>query len=70
MNLLEKRDYIHSHLHIVNDNTINEFYEKIRKEEMLKAKLEGRAAKSEADINAGRIFSRAEIEQKTANIGH
>jgi septin family protein len=69
MNVVEKRDFIHSHLHRANESTINEFYEKLRKEEVLKAKLENRAQKSESDIQSGRIFSRADIEQKTADIG-
>ncbi|MFA5330443.1 MAG: hypothetical protein WC384_21805 [Prolixibacteraceae bacterium] len=69
MNVVEKRDFIHSHLHEANENTIDEFYEKLRKEEVLKAKLESRAQKSESDIQSGRIFSRAEIEQRTANSG-
>ena len=69
MNVVEKRDFIHSHLHRANENTVNEFYEKLRKEEVLKAKLESRAQKSESDIRSGRIFSRAEIEQRTANPG-
>jgi hypothetical protein len=69
MNAVEKRDFIHSHLHFANENMINEFYEKLRKEEVLKAKLENRARKSEADIQSGRVFSRAEIEQRTANVG-
>ena len=69
MNVVEKRDFIHSHLHRANENTINEFYEKLHKEEVLKAKLESRAQKSESDIQSGRVFSRAEIEQRTANLG-
>lgn len=69
MNVVEKRDFIHSHLHRANENTINEFYEKLRKEEVLKSKLESRAQKSERDIQSGRVFSRAEIEQRTANLG-
>jgi hypothetical protein len=55
MNVVEKRDFIHSHLHRANENTINEFYEKLHKEEVLKAKLESRAQKSESDIQSGRI---------------
>ena len=69
MNVVEKRDFIHSHLHRANENTINEFYEKLRKEEDLKAKLESRVQKSESDIQSGKVFSRAEIEQRTANLG-
>jgi len=69
MNVVEKRDFIHSHLHRANENTINEFYEKLRKEEILKAKLESRAQKAESDIQSGKVFSKTEIEQRTANLG-
>jgi septin family protein len=69
MNLIEKRDYIHNHLHRANEKTIDEFYEKLRKEELLKAKLESRARKSENDIQAGNVFSREEIEQRTSDLG-
>jgi RNA-binding protein YhbY len=65
MNVIEKRDFIHSHLHQVDESVINQFYETLRKEEVLKIKLVGRAEKSENDICSGKIFSRAEIEQKT-----
>jgi sialic acid synthase SpsE len=67
MNLVEKRDFIHSHLHQVDESLINEFYEMLRKEEVLKAKLINRALKSENDIKAGKVFSRTEIEQKTTS---
>lgn len=70
MNVIEKRDFIHSHLHIANESTLDEFYERLRNEEVLKTKLESRARKSEADIQSGRVFSRAEIELRTVNIGH
>lgn len=69
MNIVEKRDFIHSHLHRANERTINEFYEKLRKEEVLKEKLESRAMKAEKDIQLGNVFSREEIEQRTANLG-
>ena len=69
MNVIEKRDFIHSFLHRANEKTINEFYEKLRKEEVLITKLESRAQKAEADILSGKVFSREEIEQRTANIG-
>lgn len=65
MNLIEKRDFIHSHLHQVDESLINEFYEMLRKEEILKAKLINRAHKSENDIQSGKVFSRSEIEQRT-----
>jgi hypothetical protein len=69
MNVVEKRDFIHSFLHRANEKTINEFYEKLRKEEVLANKLESRALKAEVDIQAGKVFSRQEVEQKTANKG-
>ncbi|SHJ91900.1 hypothetical protein SAMN05444280_14022 [Tangfeifania diversioriginum] len=68
MNVIEKRDFIHSNLHRANEKTINEFYEKLRKEEVLVTKLESRAQKAEADIRSGKVFSREEIEQRTVNI--
>ena len=68
MNVVEKRDFIHSHLHQVDESLINQVYEILRKEEVLKAKLTSRAKKSENDIQAGKVFSRAEIEHKTNNI--
>lgn len=69
MKAVEKRDFIHSHLHRANEKTIDEIYERLRKEEVLKTKLESRARKSENDIQSGRVFSKEEIIQKTANIG-
>jgi hypothetical protein len=69
MNVIEKRDFIHSYLHYASENTIDEFYEILRKEAVLMAKLENRAKKAEADILAGKIFSREEIEQRTLYIG-
>ena len=65
MNVVEKRDYIHSHLHQVDESLINQFYETLRKEEVLKTKLSGRAEKSENDIQSGKIFSRDEVGQRT-----
>jgi len=67
MNLVEKRDFIHSRLHQVDESLIDEFYKMLRKEEILKTKLTIRARKSENDIKSGKLFSRIEIEQKTNN---
>ena len=64
MNLVEKRDFIHSHLHQVDEGMIDEFYEMLRKEEVLKTKLINRAQQSENNIKDGKVFSRSEIEQK------
>lgn len=69
MNVVEKRDFIHSHLHLADEVLINEFYEMLRKEEVLKAKLEDRAKRSEDDIRLGKLLSRAEVEEQTKNIG-
>lgn len=65
MNLIEKREFIRRHLHQIDDSLINEFYEILRKEDVLKAKLISRAQKSEKDIKSMKVFSRSEIEQKT-----
>jgi len=65
MNLIEKRDFIHSHLHEIDEQLINEFYEKLRKEEVLKSKLISRAQQSENDIKEGKVYSRSEVEQRT-----
>lgn len=65
MNIIEKRDFIHSHLHQVDESLINEFYDMLRKEEVLRTKLVNRANNSEYDIKNGKVFSRAEVEQKT-----
>ncbi len=69
MNVVEKRDFIHSHLHRADEKTINELYEKLRKANVLKERLESRALKADDDICAGRILSRKDIEQRTATIG-
>lgn len=59
MNVTEKRKFIHNYLLRADESTINEFYEKLRQEEVLKQKLENRALKSENDIIAGKVFTRA-----------
>jgi RNA-binding protein YhbY len=63
MNIVEKRDFIHRHLDQLDENLINQFYDTLRKEEVLKTKLVSRAGKSENDILAGKLFSRDDIEQ-------
>ena len=64
MNVAEKRDFIHSRLNQIDENLINQFYGALCNEEILKAKLISRAEKSEGDIQAGRLYSRAELEQR------
>ena len=68
MNLIEKKDYIHSRLHEADESLINEFYEMLRNEEVLKAKLISRALKSENDIKEGKIYSQTEIEERINNV--
>ncbi len=65
MNVVEKRDFIHSHLHQVDESLINQFYEMLRKEEVLKTKLINRAQKSENEILIGKVLTRTEIEERT-----
>jgi hypothetical protein len=69
MKAIEKRDFIHSHLHNADESIINEFYEILSKEEALREKLTKRAEKSEKDILTGKVFTRSDIEQRTNNIG-
>ena len=69
MNTIEKRDFIHSHLHNADESIINEVYEILHKEEALKSKLTLRAEKSEKDILSGKVYTRSEIEQRTKKIG-
>jgi len=64
MNVIEKRDFIHSHLHQADERMIDEFYNVLRQREAMKAKLEAGALKSEADINSGKVYSRAEMDEK------
>ena len=66
MSIIEKRDFIHSHLHHASESLIDRFYEILKNEETLKEKLENRAIKSEKDINEGKVFSREEIEKRTS----
>ena len=67
MNLVEKRDFIHSRLHQADESLIDEFYEMLRKEEVLKTKLISRAQKSENDIQEVKVFLQTEIEGRTNN---
>jgi hypothetical protein len=68
MNVVEKRDFIHSHLHQAEEKVINEFYEILRENDLLKLKLESRALKSEIDIDSGHVFSRDEVEKRIGNM--
>ncbi len=68
MNLLEKRDYIYSHLHQADEKIVDEFFEVLKKSEILKEKLASRAEKSEEDILADRVFTKEEVENKLSGL--
>lgn len=67
MNIVEKREFIQGRLNQADERLIDEVYEMLRKEEVLKAKLISRALKSENDIKEGRVFSQNEIDQRIKN---
>ena len=67
MNIVKKKEFIQSRLHQADERLIDEVYEILRKEDVLKAKLISRALKSENDIKEGKVFSRTEIEQRIKN---
>ena len=68
MKSIEKREYIHSHLHQVDDNIIDEFYDKLRESSVLSEKLTRRAKMSEINIESGNVLTREELE-RTIKIG-
>ena len=67
MNIVEKREFIQGRLNQADERLIDEVYEMLRKEEVLKAKLISRALKSENDIKEGKVFSQTEFEQRIKN---
>lgn len=73
MNIIEKRDYIHNNLSKVDEQIINEMFEKLKsavaKDSTLQEKLISRAKQAEKDILSGNVYSRKDIEKKTNNIG-
>ena len=64
MNVDEKRDFIHSHLHQVGESLIDQFYETLCKEEVLKSKLINRAQKSENDIHTESYSPEPKLSRK------
>jgi hypothetical protein len=58
MNSIEKRDFIHSHLHQVNEPELNELYSK-----MLSVLNEVMIEESEADIKNGDLISHKSLKQ-------
>lgn len=73
MNIIEKRDYIHNYLSLVDEQIIDELFEKLHsvfeKETVLKSRLTSRAKKSEKNIHSGKFFTRKEVERRTNHIG-
>lgn len=80
MNLVEKRDFIHSHLHEVGETIIDEVYRKIysqmknensiagSKQEwrpMLKDEFISRIKESEAQIERGEYLTIEELEKES-----
>lgn len=81
MKTLEKRDYIHSHLHQANENFINEVYQKMRStlegnnpivgygasgEPLKKSQLIADIKEAEAQIERGEYLSIEELEQESS----
>ena len=65
MNVVEKRDFIHSHLHQVNEPVINEIYIKM-------AALVNRSLieESEEDITDGKLISQEALKQEVQSWRH
>ncbi|WP_430811901.1 MULTISPECIES: hypothetical protein [unclassified Carboxylicivirga] len=62
MNIAEKRDFIHSHLHQVNEPVLNDIYEK-----MLALFKEAMLDESEDDIKKGNVISHQSLKQEVQN---
>jgi hypothetical protein len=58
MNVIEKRDFIHSHLHLVNEPLINEIYSKLALMEK-----EFLIEESEEDIKNGNVKTHDALKQ-------
>lgn len=59
MNVVEKRDYIHSHLHQIKEPAINELYEKI-----VAFLDESLLEESEEDVRSGNLTSHESLKQE------
>lgn len=62
MNVIEKRDFIHSHLHQIKEPLINEIYDKITS--LFNETL---IEESEEDIKNGDLISHLELKQEVQN---
>ena len=80
MKTLEKRDYIHSHLHLTNEDFINEVYQKMRSslekgnpvvgygasgEPIKKSQFIADIKEAEAQIERGEYLTIEELEQES-----
>ena len=65
MNLVEKRDFIHSHLHQVNEPEINEIY--IKMAALVNKSL---IEESEEDITNGKLITQEALKQEVQNWRH
>jgi hypothetical protein len=65
MNVIEKRDFIHSHLHQVNEPVINEIYIK-----MTTLVNEFLIKESEEDIKNGNVITHDSLKQEVQTWRH
>lgn len=65
MNVIEKRDFIHSHLHQVKEPVINEMYNKL-----LSLFNEALIEESEEDIKNGNLITHTALKQEVQNWRH
>lgn len=65
MNVIEKRDFIHSHLHRIKEPVIDEMYNK-----MLSLYNELLIEESEEDIRNGNLISHDALKQEVQNWRH
>ncbi len=66
MNIVEKRDYIHSHLHQIDDKIINEMFDKVRsnmgdEKEELSEDLKSALDQGLESLEQGRSSSHEEV---------
>ncbi len=62
MNITEKRDFIHSHLHQLKEPVLNDIYEK-----MLVLFKEAMLDESEEDIKNGNVVSHQALKKEVLN---
>jgi vacuolar-type H+-ATPase subunit D/Vma8 len=65
MDIVEKKEYIQSRLKNADEELIDQFYEILRKQDILRTKLIARAKQAEEDIRLGNVYSKDEEIKKT-----